>query len=381
MPNTTSSDSGGAYSGADEVKKAKPEPVTPATSAENAKEGSDDEAAPDRSQLKPIVSAALRPEPPVGTPVQPDPLFLKAAQPYWRWLNQLLPRYRRLRGDIAVFAAKLDRRQLDLNGSPPGWLSNAKRLTAAAKAALEACSIDEGWKCLHAARREELFGMSNEELNAFAATLAEEAKDKQKFPEGSWRRAAIAREANDALNEKDHTKKAQILFVATRIRDERLENIYYHFNLARHQLIILSLALLSLLVSGLVLVFNHEIQVANFMKAWSGKEPPKFTELPLSYFGICLFGAMGATVSAIMSFAKAKPGDKIPERTANALVTFARPFVGASAALIVVFALQSGLIARPDTIWLPFVWVMAFAAGFSERLVMRAIEATEKFKG
>ena len=103
---------------------------------------------------------------------------------------------------------------------------------------------------------------------------------------------------------------------------------------------------------------------------------PRAHEIPLSYAGVALFGAIGATVSAIMSFGTAAPDARIPERTANALVTFARPFVGAGSALLVVYAFQSGLIAPPEVVWVPFVWLLAFAAGFSERLVMRAVDAT-----
>ena len=103
---------------------------------------------------------------------------------------------------------------------------------------------------------------------------------------------------------------------------------------------------------------------------------PRAHEIPLSYAGVALFGAIGATVSAIMSFGTAAPDARIPERQANALVTFARPFVGAVSALIVVYAFQSGLIAPPEVVWVPFAWLLAFAAGFSERLVMRAVDAT-----
>lgn len=171
---------------------------------------------------------------------------------------------------------------------------------------------------------------------------------------------------------------ASIIVIAMTIRDGRSENLYYQNALARYQLVILSTVLLLLLVAGILIVTAHDELVLNFLRAHDSEEPPPITEIPLSHVGIALFGAMGATVSAIMSFAATKTQDRIPESTATTLVTFSRPFVGAVSAIVVVYAFQSGLIARPDVNWPAVVWVIAFASGFSERLVVRTIEATAK---
>ena len=90
---------------------------------------------------------------------------------------------------------------------------------------------------------------------------------------------------------------------------------------------------------------------------------------------VALLGALGAAVSGILRIG----GDETARRITIELAAFgfliARVVVGAAAALVLVAIWQSGFIKFP----VPdqpkmFVIVLAFAAGFTERLAQNAIE-------
>jgi hypothetical protein len=102
---------------------------------------------------------------------------------------------------------------------------------------------------------------------------------------------------------------------------------------------------------------------------------------------VALFGILGGTVSAMLRASDTSQSARIPELTAAVRVTFMRILVGgASAVVIYVFlksalggalgtALFSGGIAKAIEDLQPFTaYAVAFVAGFSERLVLRAVE-------
>jgi hypothetical protein len=105
--------------------------------------------------------------------------------------------------------------------------------------------------------------------------------------------------------------------------------------------------------------------------------PPRL----VTFLVIALFGAIGAAFSAIMGLVNSKVETRIPEHVMTAWLTLTRPFIGAVSALIVVFAIMGGvlpaLITEPKKLAY-ILLVTAFAAGFSERLVVRAMTAATK---
>lgn len=121
-----------------------------------------------------------------------DTKEMRRANSLYRRLFERVPRYRRLRGDLIAFEAKLTRYSSNVDGDGRAHLEAAKKLAENAWGALAACSINEGWKFLGAARREEVFLMDSRKLEAVANALAQEAMDKRKFPESNWRGKAIA---------------------------------------------------------------------------------------------------------------------------------------------------------------------------------------------
>jgi hypothetical protein len=92
-----------------------------------------------------------------------------------------------------------------------------------------------------------------------------------------------------------------------------------------------------------------------------------------AYFllAIAIFGALGGTFSAMISLSNSSTGD-VPERLVNSWLTIAKPIVGAIGALAIFVLLLGGIIqALSLTNYL--IFAMAFASGFSERIVFGAI--------
>ena len=90
---------------------------------------------------------------------------------------------------------------------------------------------------------------------------------------------------------------------------------------------------------------------------------------------VAVFGALGACLSAIQSLGRAGAGGRIPEHVASSIITITRPALGAAAALGVYAIAASGLlnISLDEQEAHLTILALAFAAGFSERLVLSAV--------
>jgi hypothetical protein len=116
--------------------------------------------------------------------------------------------------------------------------------------------------------------------------------------------------------------------------------------------------------------------------AWTGilRDPAAAAGADLfdTLLGIAVAGYLGATISAITSAPQLEAGTRIPEIIYSFRVTALRILVGPVSAIILYFAIKSNLyksvlnLAPPDGYAL---LVLAFVAGFTERLVLRVVEA------
>ena len=102
----------------------------------------------------------------------------------------------------------------------------------------------------------------------------------------------------------------------------------------------------------------------------------RFARASGSWSALRSSGRSAASLSAIQAVARRAGRGTIPEELAADKITLARPYLGAAAALGVYAVLVAGLlqveIARDDGL---AVLAFAFASGFTERLVLRAVEA------
>lgn len=291
----------------------------------------------------------------------------------WRAAN---PLEQRLEAVLKVFRAQLECRWNVPAGGNDWWICSLKRLVAEAEAALARGEVNKGWVFLQEAERLSLLGVSSEELVDRAVAVRLDSMQKLR----GWRKEAV-----DALLPAEQLQEAakrtlsppwipplpagawdrfrRAVMEATLIRNEHFNNFYHQIELNKWQVSYLMYATMVVLALLLSYVWNSE-GIGTGDEAWLA-------------MGVVLWGALGAILSA--TFQLTRVGEaKIPEFIPHRLVTVGRPLVGAASALFVFMALKAGvlgfIVIDPEKYGAAPWFVCAFAAGFSERLVIRAVE-------
>lgn len=207
----------------------------------------------------------------------------------------------------------------------------------------------DGWKHLHEARRLYIAGFTPAELQAWRKTLGEEAHAKLK----SWRGAAV-----------EHLLELQTLegvLEAQRRLDEHADNVYFRNRLLRRQMSVTSVSLIVALIALILQLGSLAAAVLDGGAALTQEA------ISLSM----TFGAIGACLSALIGFSRVSTDQRIPERTANVLITLTRPLIGAASGLAGLLAVHSNLVNLPGS---GVGWLIPFAFGFSERIVLSLVE-------
>jgi hypothetical protein len=289
---------------------------------------------------------------------------------YWRLLFAGSSRVASQRLTVAIenFEADLDYRlelKEDLRGSP--WEKTIRAQLANVRAHHRRGDIDSAWRCFTPATRRELDEADPAELIERVDALRHEAASGKLS--SAWR-SDLIRELLDSEQIKKQIPDPvqdvrRRLAVATRIRDEDADNRYYRLALVRGQRSLLLCVLLVCIAIVLALA------AAVDWRSDLGDPPVGFVAL------VAVFGALGACLSAIQSLGSTGAQGRIPEHLASSLITITRPALGAAAALGVYAIAASGLLnisLEGEEAHLT-VLALAFAAGFSERLVLSAVGA------
>ena len=256
------------------------------------------------------------------------------------------------------------------------WASAAEELLAEAEKALAQCQIDQGWRLLHAARRAEILALDQTELQHRATVLRAEA-DKLR----SWRQKAVQRLLGTPDKPEANMDRSAVFEAAT-LRDEHYDNQAYKDQLLRTQMLALVLILVGVMASLLLFAMTGPGAV-------QGGGSSNVSKGDIATFGmIALFGLLGATVSGMLRASDSGQSARIPELTAAIRVTFMRVLMGGASAVMIYVFLRSSLgsslgtslfskgIAEAVKELQPYTaYAIAFVAGFSERLVLRAVEA------
>jgi hypothetical protein len=271
------------------------------------------------------------------------------------------PERRRLRASIDVAYEQLKR--LDGRDDFPQALKDSARklLNLADRAANQRGDLDMGWRYLHEAERLFVASWNETEREAARLALAKEAEAKL----DGWRKDTVL-----ALLTKDGAAPFAVLgdrlVKALQIRDEHTDNVYFRNRLVRRQMgtILLSIVLL---IIAFVWIISARTDKAAALR-------PAIAFVPV--LAAMALGGMGACLSALIGFASTSTECKIPEHLASVWITVTRPFIGAVSGLVALLVIAP-LAGEGPALWL----AVAFAFGFSERLVIGALDKMAQTTG
>lgn len=265
---------------------------------------------------------------------------------------------RRLDGAIRTFEGELGWRTASSGEGSDGWAGPAEALLGEARSCLQQGRREAAWQALLAAQRLSIFGMTAGERQTHATALAAEAGRKLS---GSWRGAAI----EEALGDPASAPDAASLWYATMVRDEAGQNEYRKVAALGDQMTSMGLLVGFLLVVLLLLAAREPLPLDPILAG-------SFEQLVY----VVVFGMLGGAVSVMIPRGQEWQDSRIPEQLAQAVFGQLRPLLGAASAVVVFLAFRANLL--PEAITGDdagaLILLLAFAAGFSERLVVRAVE-------
>jgi ADP-ribose pyrophosphatase YjhB (NUDIX family) len=279
-------------------------------------------------------------------------------------------RFQRLEGDIKEYIEYLEYR-IGRNKSDklPEWAEHARKLVKNSVDELLAGNVDMAWKSLNSAKRIQLFGFSDEELIEKAKVIRFESA---KLNE--WRRKAVYKLVGDNENPRDDIS-ADSLYMASQLRDEHYNNGYHKYQLIKDVYRILLVSMVLTIIA--IWIYFRYIDINNLLQSNDNSlfYVGSLTTLAL---GIILFGILGGCISSIFHIRDSSNIARIPVLLNNNYVTFIRIFIGGGLAFIIFVFIQSDFTEkifqfelRPTN---PFTYfAISFVAGFSERLVLKAI--------
>jgi len=242
--------------------------------------------------------------------------------------------------------------------SPGIWLSQAEKCINKCEEYRKEGKIDQSWKCLNMASRLLIFGMDKDELDAQIKVFKSEIDKSEKIKK--WRKDAILSLLDGVEYEHDIEKKRKWLFEARFVRDSTLDDDYYKIGL--NEDISTVLFILSIIIPIIIIVLGFSPWFPNLIA------PPDSNGMMLLL--VALFGILGGTFSALLSLTFTSRL-RIPSQLNHYLLTLLRVSISGSSAIVIYAFLVSGLLSfGPTTVGQ--VFAISFAAGFSERLVVRA---------
>jgi hypothetical protein len=289
--------------------------------------------------------------------------------PYWfvpDWVFHSTRRYRRFAQTRSAFEVKL-------GPSAPSWEPAATALLKKVEERLKEHDLDGAWHNLQEAMRKEIPGLHDPELVNREQILWCEAADKV---QPGWRKNAIDQLMKESEDDRKNKRNPEGRALRLQDAQELLDGYYqnqYHKNslLLGHLRNLFFIALIALL--ALLALFASRCPDPQPWPEWGWK----------TLLVIFLFGVLGASFSATRTVTDASGKSRIPELAAGFSITIARTLLGAIPALAAYAALKSGVLNVGDENRksMPFALAIAFAAGFSERLVLNVLKSIDDKTG
>ncbi len=308
--------------------------------------------------------------------------------------------YVRLRAEFEVYREEFDTLVTRAEGEGTFWERDVTDLLGKVEEALDEGQVEDGWRYFHAAQRLDTHGLEAldereaakraqaepgggateagpDALETRARIVRQEALDTL----GSWRKEAV--EELLGADELADGVTGEEVRAASKILHDQYESVHlkrYYLQIQFNQLFWLgTVAGFAFLVLSVLPYFD----IATFF------EPP-FT-LPLVENGettqaepvvtsagfaafVALSGMVGASLFGMRSLQKKRVSTKVAQRITGLALTWARGLIGAISALVFYFFLQTPFVGDFGGITAALFIVVGFAAGYSERMVSRAVE-------
>ena len=240
------------------------------------------------------------------------------------------------------------------------WARAACRLLLQADGYLTDWNLQQGWVALKSAQRAMLTNPNDKDsISRAAIVLRREAEEIT-----GWRSNAIKDLIGDPTGELEPKRVIHALWLS----DDQFNTTHFKILLRRRHLVHLFLLLLIGIALCLLLTFLENL-------------PVPFTDAKV-VAAVILFGALGGVVSVSRGLLATQVSAKIPVKQIGSSEVLMRPAIGATlalVALIIIHAHQKLLIGADtslggDTPPIVVILAFAFAAGFSERFIVGAIE-------
>jgi len=294
-----------------------------------------------------------------------------------RWLNLFRPvSLQRLDNTIQTFQPELealieDQQKKYGNTINFGWDKRSKEFLEAAKKALTDYDPELGWRYLKAADRFRLYGLERDELKSEARLILAEASDLDKGLT-TWRRKGIAELLADPTGKLKDPLMPRDVVRAKRTLDEHQDNVYHKLAILKSRLRLLTC--IALIAIG--------VWIARPPLSPAVKSVGEAANNPLStrwfWFAVILSGILGAIFSGFSSsLATDQKKTRIPSELSTSTLTFARFSLAMVSAIVITIFLLSGVLSFPRPS-LELFLAVAFVSGFSDRLLLRAIDSLSK---
>jgi 8-oxo-dGTP pyrophosphatase MutT (NUDIX family) len=293
-----------------------------------------------------------------------------------RW-NVRGPRAERLDEAIEIAAQDLSLAQASIQAPAPTWLGACEAALQAAIAARDAGDENRSWAHVHRFQELAVEGFSADEVTMAAHSLKHEVLS-GKF--GKWRQDAMLEAIEMILEPRDvplprqprhrpagssttrrwargDDERRTLLRSVMQLRSVAFANEYYKLAIAsRYKTILLSVAV-AIIATALVASFFVTPPIDSLKDGrWE-------------LLGAALSGALGGITSALIRTTR-RAGERIPERLGTLDALLSRPVIGAIAGMTAFLAVRAGVAKVSGDTEAPYYLLLAFASGFSERLVV-----------
>jgi uncharacterized membrane protein len=235
--------------------------------------------------------------------------------------------------------------------------------------------IDQAWVCFHAARRVDLYGYAaydrlSEETNLLRERAVEIHHEATERLSGS-RRETVSDLLLDRSGQVRQDLSVHAVMRARRLVDEANQNNHAKRRYLQRQLrYLLGLGIVALTI---------------FMIGVTRVNPLVVSDVTLPAFALYvpLVGALGASLFGVRSASKTATSTNVPQNFTPLGVVLARIFIGSLSAIALYLGLTAGVIDVVDggTLSPALLLLVAFAAGYSERLAPQAVERVSGITG